>query len=213
MPAANKQPALPAILKRLRAEYPDPRYELNWEDPLQLLVATILAAQCTDERVNRVTPALFAKYPDAKAYADADPAELEQDVRPTGFYRNKAKAIRGACRALVDHFGGEVPSTMEGMLTLPGVARKTANVVLTNAFREPSGIVVDSHAARVSQRLGLTVQEKPERIEEDLLAAVPKGDWIFFGNALVLHGRYVCTNRAPKCAACVLQDLCPKVGV
>jgi endonuclease-3 len=213
MPAVNNKPALPAILKRLRAEYPDPRYELNWENPLQLLVATILAAQCTDERVNQVTPALFAKYPDAKAYADADPAELEQDVRPTGFYRNKAKAIRSACRALVDHFGGEMPSTMEEMLTLPGVARKTANVVLTNAFREPSGIVVDSHAARVSQRLGLTVQEKPERIEEDLLAAVPKEDWIFFGNALVLHGRYVCTNRAPKCAECVLQVLCPKVGV
>jgi endonuclease-3 len=213
MPAAENRPALPAILEKLRAEYPDPRYELNWNTPLQLLVATILAAQCTDERVNRVTPALFARYPDARAYADVELAELEEYVKPTGFYRNKAKAIQACCRALVDRFGGEVPSTMEDMVTLPGVARKTANVVLTNAFREPSGIIVDTHAARVSRRLGLTEQDKPERIEEDLLAAVPKEDWIFFGNALVLHGRYVCRSQSPKCAECVLQDLCPKVGV
>jgi endonuclease-3 len=213
MPAAKNQPQLPAILAKLRAEYPDPRYELNWDTPLQLLVATILAAQCTDERVNRVTPALFARYPDAGAYADAELAELEEYVKPTGFYRNKAKAIQGCCRALVDHFGGEVPATMEEMVTLPGVARKTANVVLTNAFRVPSGIIVDTHAARVSRRLGLTVQEKPERIEEDLLGMVPRDDWVFFGNALVLHGRYVCKSQAPRCAECVLQDLCPKVGV
>src|SRR5262249_52987271 len=132
---------------------------------------------------------------------------------PTGFYRNKAKAIQGCCRALVERFGGEVPSTIEEMVTLPGVARKTANVVLTNAFRVPSGVIVDSHAARVSQRLGLTTQDKPERIEEDLMRTVPREEWIFFGNALVLHGRYVCTNRAPKCAECVLTDLCPKRGV
>ena len=213
MPAAKNQPQLSAILEKLRAEYPDPHYELNWNTPLQLLVATILAAQCTDERVNRVTPALFARYPDAKAYADVALAELEEYVRPTGFYRNKAKAIQGCCRALVDHFGGEVPATMEEMVTLPGVARKTANVVLTNAFRVPSGIIVDTHAARVSRRLGLTEQEKPERIEEDLLGMVPKDDWIFFGNALVLHGRYVCKSQSPKCAECVLQNLCPKVGV
>jgi endonuclease-3 len=213
MPAAKNQPPLPAILEKLRAEYPDPHYELNWNTPLQLLVATILAAQCTDERVNRVTPALFARYPDAKAYADVDLAELEEYVRPTGFYHNKAKAIQSCCRALVDHFGGEVPSTMEEMVTLPGVARKTANVVLTNAFRVPSGIIVDTHAARVSRRLGLTEQEKPERIEEDLLGMVPKDDWIIFGNALVLHGRYVCKNQSPRCAECVLKDLCPKVGV
>jgi endonuclease-3 len=213
MPAADNQPTLSAILAKLRAKYPDPHYELNWDTPLQLLVATILAAQCTDERVNRVTPALFARYPDAKAYADGALAELEEYIRPTGFYHNKAKAIQGCCRALADHCGGEVPATMEEMVTLPGVARKTANVVLTNAFRVPSGIIVDSHAARVSRRLGLTEQDKPERIEEDLLGMVPKDDWIFFGNALVLHGRHVCKNQAPKCAECVLQDLCPKVGV
>jgi endonuclease-3 len=204
---------LPIILERLKTEYPDPRYELNWENPLQLLVATILAAQCTDERVNQVTPALFAKYQDARAYADADAAELEQDVKPTGFYKNKAKAIQGACRALVERFGGDVPDNMEDLITLPGVARKTANVVLTNAFKIPSGIIVDSHAARVSQRLGLSKQDKPDRIEEDLMRAVPRGDWIFFGAALVLHGRYTCTARAPKCDACALNDVCPKIGV
>jgi endonuclease III len=213
MPAAKDRPPISAVLARLKAEYPDPRYELNFENPLQLLVATILAAQCTDERVNQVTPALFAKYPDARAYADADLEELEQDVKPTGFYRNKARAIQNACRALVDHFGGQVPATMEEMLTLPGVARKTANVVLTNAFRVPSGVIVDSHAARVSQRLGLSTQAKPERIEEDLMGLVPKGDWIFFGAALVLHGRYTCTSKSPKCDRCVLNDLCPKRGV
>jgi endonuclease III len=213
MPAARDHPPISTVIKKLKREHPNPRYELNFESPLQLLVATILAAQCTDERVNQVTPALFAKYPDARSYADADLAELEQDVKPTGFYRNKAKAIQNACRALVDHFGGEVPATMDEMLTLPGVARKTANVVLTNAFQIPSGIIVDSHAARVSQRLGLSTQEKPERIEEDLMGLVPKGDWIFFGAALVLHGRYTCTNKSPKCDQCVLNDVCPKRGV
>ncbi len=213
MSAANHQPPIATILEKLRAEHPNPRYELNWKDPLQLLVATILAAQCTDERVNQVTPALFARYPNAQSYADANAAELEEYVKPTGFYRNKAKAIQNACRALVEHFGGEVPSTMKEMVTLPGVARKTANVVLTNAFAEPSGVIVDSHAARVCQRLGLSKQEKPDRIEEDLMALVPQKEWIFFGNALVLHGRYVCTNRAPKCTDCVLNDLCPKCGL
>jgi endonuclease-3 len=204
---------LPLIIKRLRGEYPDPRYELNWETPLQLLVATILAAQCTDERVNKVTPALFAKYPDAQAYADADLSELEEDVRPTGFYKNKARAIKGACQALVENFSGEVPAFMEELVTLPGVARKTANVVLNNAFQIPCGIIVDSHCARVSQRLGLTDNEKPDRIEEDLMEIVPKAEWIFFGGALVLHGRYTCTARDPKCGECVLEELCPKHGV
>jgi endonuclease-3 len=204
---------LSEILKRLKKERPDARYELNWENPLQLLVATILAAQCTDERVNRVTPALFAKYPDAASFADADLTELEEAVQPTGFYRNKAKAIQNACRALVERFGGEVPQTMEEMLTLPGVARKTANVVLNTAFRIPTGIIVDTHVARVSQRLGLTHQEKPERIEEDLMRIVPKDEWCFFGPAVVLHGRYVCTARDPHCAECALNDLCPKRGV
>ncbi len=208
MPAAAA--SVPAIVRRLRAQYPDARYELDWKDPLQLLVATILAAQCTDERVNRVTPALFAKYRSARAYADAAPTALEEDVRPTGFYRNKAKAIQGACRALVDRFGGEVPRTMAEMITLPGVARKTANVVLNTAFDAPTGVIVDTHVARVSRRLGLSPSEDPDRIEQDLMRVVPQGEWTFFGPAMVLHGRYTCTARAPRCGACVLAATCEK---
>jgi endonuclease-3 len=213
MPATPKRPPIATLIKRLAVEHPNPRYELNWENPLQLLVATILAAQCPDERVNQVTPALFKKYPDAQAFADADLAELEQDVKPTGFFRNKAKAIQGACKGIAERFGGQVPQTMEEMLTLPGVARKTANVVLTNAYNIPSGVIVDSHVARVSQRLGLTTQDKPERIEEDLMKLVPKEEWITFGPAVVLHGRYTCTAKAPKCGECPLEDICPKKGV
>ena len=205
--------ALPTVIQRLREKYPDARYELNWETPLQLLVATILAAQSTDERINQVTPGLFAKYPDARAFAEAPLAELEEDLKPTGFYRNKARAVQNACKALVENFGGEVPRTMEELTTLPGVARKTANVVLTNAFRIPSGVIVDTHVARVSQRLGLTEQKRPEKIEQDLMRAVPQDEWVHFGPALVLHGRYTCTFHAPRCAECLLNDLCPKRGV
>jgi endonuclease-3 len=213
MPLARPRQPLPTIIQRLHQAYPDARYELHWENPLQLLVATILAAQCTDERVNRVTPALFARYPDARAFADADLAELEEMVRPTGFYRNKARAIQNACRVLVERFGGRVPPRMEDMLTLPGVARKTANVVLTNAFALASGVVVDTHVARVCRRLSLTEKEDPEDIEQDLMTAVPPGEWIHFGGALVLHGRYTCTAKAPRCSECVLDDLCPKIGL
>jgi uracil-DNA glycosylase len=209
----NVRRNLPTVLRKLRGTYPNARYELDWENPLQLLVATILAAQCTDERVNAVTPALFAKYRDAQAFARADLAELEENVRPTGFYRNKARAIRDACQALVDRFGGSVPADINDLTTLPGVARKTANVVLNNAFQIPSGVIVDTHVARVSQRLGLTDQTKPERIEADLMKLLPRDDWIPFGAAVVLHGRYVCTARDPRCARCVLEDLCPKRGV
>ena len=170
MPEARGLQALPTILRRLRDAYPDARYELEWGTPLQLLVATILAAQCTDERVNQVTRRLFPKYPDARSYAGADTAELEDDIRPTGFYRNKAKAIQGACRVLDERFGGEVPRTMEEMLQLPGVARKTANVVLNTAYRIPSGVIVDTHVARVSRRMGLAREEQPERIEAELIA-------------------------------------------
>jgi len=211
MAAAPKH--LHQVIERLKAKYPDARYELDFETPLQLLVATILAAQCTDVRVNQVTKELFEKYRDAKSYAEADLAQLEQDVKPTGFYRNKAKAIQGACQALVRHFNGEVPLTMREMLTLPGVARKTANVILNNAFRIPSGIIVDSHVARVSQRLGLVKSTKPEQIELELLDFVPKEEWIQFGAAMVLHGRYTCTNRNPNCPECILNDVCPKNGV
>jgi uracil-DNA glycosylase len=213
MPDTHVIAALPTILQRLRTTYPNARYELDWQSPLQLLLATILAAQCTDERVNQVTPALFAKYPDAKAYTAAKLEELEEDLRPTGFYRQKALTVQSVCQVLVDRFGGKVPATMEEMLVLPGVARKTANVVLNTAFQIPTGIIVDTHVQRVSQRLGLTDQKRPEKIELDLMNLVPKEDWITFGPALVLHGRYTCTHHAPRCSECVLNDLCPKRGV
>lgn len=198
------------VIQRLRKKYPDARYELDWTSPLELLVATILAAQCTDERVNKVTPALFRKYRTARDYAEADTAELEELIRPTGTYRNKAKSIQGACRAIADRFRGEVPRTIEEMITLPGVARKTANVVLNSAFGIPSGVIVDVHVARVSKRLDLTRQQDPPKIEQDLMRSVPKTDWTFFGPAMVLHGRYTCTARSPMCGACVLADVCPK---
>jgi endonuclease-3 len=201
------------ILRQLHQERPHATYELHWETPLQLLVATILAAQCPDERVNQVTETLFPKYPDAAAFANADLKELEEDVRPTGFYRKKAQRIIDVCRALVANFGGRVPRTMEEMLTLPGVARKTANVVLNVAYGEPSGVIVDSHVQRAAQRMGLTRQTKPEKIEEDLMALLPQDEWVFFGPALVLHGRYVCTARKPKCDECGLAAVCPKVGL
>src|SRR5437762_50716 len=204
MPANKGKRALPVIVERLHRQYPNARYELEWETPLDLLVATILAAQCTDERVNQVTRSLFKKYPDAQSYAEADLKELVEDVRPTGFFNEKAKAIQAACKKIVEDFGGQVPQTMDEMLTLPRVARKTANVVLTQAFKQPSGIIVDSHVARVSRRLGLTELEKPEKIEGDLMEIVPEKEWIFFGPAVVLHGRYTCTSANPKCPTCVL---------
>jgi uracil-DNA glycosylase len=207
------QQKLATVSQRLRQLHPNARYELNFETPLQLLIATILAAQCTDERVNRVTPALFARYPTARDFAKADLAELEELVKPTGFYRQKAKTIQNCCQALVDRFGGEVPRTMADMVTLPGVARKTANVVLTMAFGIPSGVIVDTHVARVSQRLGLTAQTQPERIEQDLLRGLAQSEWIAFGPALVLHGRYTCTAQDPACDGCPFEDLCPKIGV
>lgn len=206
-PVASK---IPTILQRLRRDRPAARYELDWTTPLDLLVATILAAQCTDERVNRVTATLFKKYPDARAYAEADTAVLEEDIRPTGFYRNKAKAIQGACRALVARFGGEVPRAMDELVTLPGVARKTANVVLNTAWDIPSGVIVDTHVARVSKRLGLSREEEPDRIEVDLMRDVPQADWTFFGPAMVLHGRYVCKAQGPACGSCALAEVCDK---
>jgi endonuclease III len=213
MPDQTVIESVPTILERLHGAYPDARYELDWETPLELLVATILAAQCTDERVNQVTPALFKKYPDARAYADADLAELEEDLKPTGFYRQKARTVQAVCRALVEKHGGEVPASMEEMVELPGVARKTANVVLNTAFGQPTGVIVDTHVHRVSQRLGLTDQKTPEKIELDLMKLVPKEEWIFFGPAMVLHGRYTCTYHTPRCDECILNDLCPRRGV
>jgi endonuclease-3 len=213
MPNKFTTPAPAVIVQRLNQAHPDARYELHWENPLQLLVATILAAQCTDTRVNQVTPALFKKYPSARAFAAADVEQLAQDLKSISFYNNKAKAIQATCDALVKRFDGEVPRTMEDMLTLPGVARKTANVVLTNAFRIPSGVVVDTHVARVSQRLGLTTQKKPEKIEEELMSVLPRMEWVQFGSAMVLLGRYTCTAQQPRCGGCIMKDLCPKLGV
>lgn len=201
------------VLSRMHEAHPGARYELNWTTPFELLVATILAAQCTDERVNRVTATLFKKYPGPKAFAEADTAGLEEDLKPTGFFKQKTKSVQAMSRELLAKFGGEVPKTIDELITLPGVARKTANVVLNTAFNIPSGIIVDTHVARVSQRLGLTKKEKPEEIEKDLMKLVPQDEWTFFGPAVVLHGRYVCTARKPKCDACPLNDICPKIGV
>lgn len=204
----DKAPA-PKTISRLKAAYPDARTELNWTNPLELLVATMLSAQTTDVRVNTVTPNLFAKYPTAAAYARADPAELEGVIRPTGFFRNKAKSLRGMARALVDDHGGEVPRTMPELVALPGVGRKTANVVLGNAFSIDEGIVVDTHVRRLSNRLGFTTHEDPDKIERDLTQAVPREDWTIFSHLLILHGRNICMSRKPDCENCILNDLCP----
>jgi endonuclease-3 len=197
------------VIARLKAEYPDARTELNWSNPLELLVATILSAQTTDVRVNQVTQSLFAKYRTADDYADAPPDELEEDIRPTGFYRNKARSLRGMARALVDEHGGEVPRTMPELVALPGVGRKTANVVLGNAFGIDEGIVVDTHVRRVSNRLGLSHSQDPLKIEQDLMKMVPEEDWTVFSHLLIFHGRRVCKARKPDCPNCVLNDICP----
>jgi len=201
------------LLERLREMHPTARYELNWSTPVQMLVATILAAQCTDERVNACTETLFVRYPDAEAFANADRSELEEAVRPTGFYKQKARSVQEACRALVDRFGGEVPRSIAELITLPGVARKTANVVLATCFDIPSGIIVDTHVQRVSQRMGLTQQRDPERIEADLMDLVPEDQWTWFGPAMVLFGRYLCTAKKPECGRCPVASSCPKIGV
>jgi endonuclease-3 len=201
------------ILARLEREYPDATCALNHEGPLQLLIATILSAQCTDVRVNIVTPKLFAKYPTAAKFAGARPSDLEEMIRSTGFFRNKAKNIKAACQLLQKQFGGQVPKTMEQLLSLPGVARKTANVVLGTAFGIASGLVVDTHVLRLSHRLGLTKQETPERVEEDLMKKIPQREWINFSHRLIHHGRRICNARNPRCDRCVLDDVCPKIGV
>lgn len=206
-------PDIDVFLDRLRQAYPNARYELNWSTPVQMLVATILAAQCTDERVNAVTATLFPRYPDARAFASADRAELEEMVRPTGTYRQKAKAIQEACQVLVDQYDGELPQTIEALVRLPGVARKTANVVLATCFDIPSGVIVDTHVIRLSGRIGFSQASKPEDIERDLMRLIPQDQWTFFGPALILLGRYVCTAKRPDCQNCVMQDICPKIGV
>jgi len=197
------------IIGTLKKEYPDARCSLDHTSPLELLVATILSAQCTDERVNLVTADLFRKYRTWEDYASAPTAELERDIHSTGFFRNKAKSIQGACRAIGERHGGRVPRSMEELLELPGVARKTANVVLGNAYGIASGVVVDTHVARLSERLGLSAEKQPEKIERDLASLVPESDWIIFPHLLIAHGRKVCKARGPLCSECLLAKLCP----
>jgi endonuclease-3 len=197
------------IIRILRRSYPRSRTALEFETPLQILVATILAAQCTDERVNQITPDLFEKYPTAAALAAADRAELEAEIRPTGFFRNKARSIIGAAQKIVADFGSEVPANMEDLITLPGVARKTANIVLSSGYGVAEGIAVDTHVKRLSGRLGLSRQHDPEKIEKDLLKLVPKKDWLDFNYMLVNHGRKICQARKPRCPECPLRRLCP----
>ena len=209
----NKKPRIPEIVEILKRYYPGAECSLDHKDPFQLLIATILSAQCTDERVNQVTPALFKKYPGAADMAAAPPADLEKLVHSTGFYKNKALSLKEASKAITGKFGGEVPRTMEELLTLRGVARKTANVVLGSAYGIAAGVVVDTHVKRLAFRLGLTKETDPEKIERDLMKALPKSGWIWFAHALVLHGRAVCAARAPLCGDCPLKKLCPRVGV
>lgn len=197
------------IIVWLRENYPDAHCALNHTNAFELLVATILSAQCTDERVNLVTANLFRKYRTCQDYLNVAPDELEQDIRSTGFFRNKAKSIRGTCERILTDFDGEVPPTMDELLTLPGVARKTANVVLGNVFGIASGVVVDTHVSRLSQRLALTVNITPEKIEKDLMESVPQDDWIIFSHWLIAHGRKICQARKPKCEECGLAALCP----
>ena len=201
------------VTGQLRRRYPHAECSLNFTSPLELLVATILSAQCTDERVNLVTKDLFRKYRSAADYARATPGQLEEDIRSTGFFRNKAKSIKACCEALLEVHEGELPRDIDALVDLPGVGRKTANVVLGTAFGIASGIVVDTHVARVSRRLGLTHQKDPVKIEQDLIEQIPKKQWVAFSHRMIQHGRRVCTARKPKCDQCPLEPFCPRVGV
>jgi len=196
------------LLRRLRAAYPNAECALRHANAWELLVATILSAQCTDARVNMVTPALFRRFPSPAAFAEASLPAIEEEIRSTGFYHNKAKSISGAAKRVVSEFGGKVPDTMEELLTLPGVARKTANVVLGVAFKKAEGVVVDTHVLRLSHRLGLTRAEDPKRVEEDLMRVIPRDRWIAFSHEMIHHGRRICEARKPKCADCPLETLC-----
>ena len=206
---SKKQERVDEILVRLKRMYPKAACSLDFTNAFELLIATMLSAQSTDVRVNIVTKSLFRKYPDPQAFANAKQTEMERDVRQTGFFRNKAKAVIGASKAIVEKHGGEVPRTMEELTSLPGVGRKTANVVLSNAFKTPVGIVVDTHVTRVSARLGMTQNVDAARIEQDLMNLVPKKEWTSFSHRLILHGRQICVARKPKCAQCGLNEVCP----
>lgn len=209
--AASKR--IGPILRELERTYPEARTALTHDNPLELLVATILSAQCTDARVNMVTKELFRKYRSAGDYADANPVEFEEEIRPTGFFRSKTKSILGMAQALVERHGGIVPQTMEELVALPGVGRKTANVVLGSAFGKAEGVVVDTHVKRIANRLGLTKRQDPEKIERDLMRLLPRGKWTPFAHMLIHHGRAICSARAPKCEICPLSVLCPSSSV
>ncbi len=212
-PKETKAVRTKQVISGLQKAYPDAHCELNHSNPLELLIATILSAQCTDKRVNMVTPALFKEYPLAADYAKARPADLEEMIKTTGFFRNKTKSIQKACAAMVERHSGQVPKTMEELIALGGVGRKTANVVLGNAFNINVGIVVDTHVARLSQRLGLTTQTSPEKIEVDLMKLLPQDQWTLFSHLLIWHGRRRCYARNPDCPNCEVRNLCPRIGV
>jgi endonuclease-3 len=211
-PTTSARDRAKAVVRGLRRLYPDAHCALEHQDALQLLIATILSAQCTDVRVNMVTPALFARYPDARAFAEAPQEELEKAIQSTGFFRNKARNIIACCRQIVDQHGGEVPGTMEELVVLPGVGRKTANVILGNAFDVP-GITVDTHVGRLSRRLGLTNNDDPEKVERDLMDLISRKEWTLFSHRMIFHGRQVCHARKPNCDGCILAEICPRVGV
>lgn len=214
MRETNKQTRARArkIVAKLKKAYPQPKTALQFVNPLQLLVATILSAQCTDEQVNKVTPFLFRKYPAARDFAEANPREFERDIYSTGFYKNKTKNIIACCQDLVENYDGNVPNSMEQLIELPGVGRKTANCVLGAAFGIQSGIVVDTHVTRLAARMGLTKEQDPMKIEKDLMPLVAQDDWYDFSNMMILHGRNVCDARKPDCPRCILQSLCPSAG-
>lgn len=205
-PAADRAPE---ILERLKGAYPEATVALRFSNPLELLIATILSAQCTDERVNQVTESLFRKYREPADYLKVPEAELAADIKPTGFFNQKTRSVRGTCRRIVEEYGGEVPSTMEELVTLPGVARKTANVVLGNAFGKVEGIAVDTHVKRLSQRLGFSESDDPVKIEQDLMALFPKKQWLDATYRIIDHGRLTCVARKPKCDVCPVEHLCP----
>lgn len=210
---SDRQQRTNEIIRRLKKEYPDAHCALNHTNAFELLVATILSAQCTDDRVNIVTAGLFRKYRTPKDYTDVSFEELAADIKSINFFNNKARSIQNTAQKLIDNFGGAIPKTMDELLTLNGVARKTANVVLGNAFGIASGVVVDTHVSRLSQRLGLTENTTPEKIEKDLSELVPKKHWVMFPHWLITHGRQICNARKPKCNECGLENICPKIGV
>jgi endonuclease-3 len=209
----KKQERAERVYELLADEHPDARTALEHENPYQLAVATILSAQCTDERVNAVTPTLFERWPSAADLAGARPRELEKVIRPTGFFRNKTKSLIGMARAVVDEHGGEIPDTMEALVDLPGIGRKTANVILGNAFGKDEGVVVDTHVRRLSRRLRFTTHEDPKKIEKDLMDLFPRERWTMLSHILIFHGRRVCVARRPRCEECVVSHLCPSSRV